>query len=243
MSVVHASQGHIHPPSGDLLSEIAIVCRLARALFCDADGRPRPGTPQADWAALEGDYRLIRRHIEAVVPGFVDYEQRIDHPGGFRLPHGPHDVRVFETSSTKAHFVSSELWWPTVPPGRLLLQTLRSHDQFNTTIYGPDDRYRGITGGRRVVMVNPADLAELGFADGDVVDLVSEFGRRRRPARRGVPRRRLRHRPRLRRRLLPGDERPGPAGLHGRPVQHARRASRSSSGSSGAGLTPACAQP
>ncbi len=175
MSVVHASSGHIHPPSGELLSEIAIVCRLARALFCDADGRPRPGTPQVDWAALEGDYRLVRRHIEAVVPGFVDYERRIDHPGGFRLPHGPHDVRTFTTASTKAHFVSSELWWPRVPPGRLLLQTLRSHDQFNTTIYGPDDRYRGISGGRRVVMVNAADLAELGFADGDLVDLVSEF--------------------------------------------------------------------
>jgi molybdopterin-dependent oxidoreductase alpha subunit len=175
MSVVHASQGTIHPPSGDLLSEVAIVCRLARALFHDEHGRPRPGSPQADWRAMEDDYRVIRRHIEAVVPGFGDYETRLDHPGGFRLPHGPHDVRVFETSSTKAHFVSSELWWPKVPPGRLLLQTLRSHDQFNTTVYGPDDRYRGITGGRRVVMVHAADLAELGFADGDVVDLVSEF--------------------------------------------------------------------
>ena len=175
MSMVHASSGHLGPPSKDLLSEIAIVCRLARALFHDEHGRRRPGTPQADWQAMEDDYRVIRRHIEAVVPGFVDYERRIDAPGGFRLPHGPHDVRTFETTSTKAHFTRTPLWWPTVPPGRLLLQTLRSHDQYNTTVYGPDDRYRGISGGRRVVMVNAGDLSELGFADGDVVDLVSEF--------------------------------------------------------------------
>ncbi|MCL3860409.1 FdhF/YdeP family oxidoreductase [Actinotalea sp. K2] len=175
MSVVHASSGHLRPPSPDLLSEIAIVCRLARALFHDEQGRPLPGTPRADWAAMEADYWLIRRHIAAVVPGFADFEERIDVPGGFRLPHGPHDVRVFETTSTKAHFTRTPLWWPRVPPGRLLLQTLRSHDQYNTTVYGPDDRYRGITGGRRVVMVNQDDLTELGLADGDVVDLVSEF--------------------------------------------------------------------
>lgn len=175
MSMVHASSGHLPPPAPDLLSEIAIVCRLARAVFHDEQGRARPGSPQADWQAMEDDYRVIRRHIEAVVPGFVDYERRIDAPGGFRLPHGPHDVRTFETTSTKAHFTRTPLWWPAVPPGRLLLQTMRSHDQYNTTVYGPDDRYRGISGGRRVVMVNAADLLELGFADGDVVDLVSAF--------------------------------------------------------------------
>ncbi|MEE6295400.1 FdhF/YdeP family oxidoreductase [Georgenia wangjunii] len=175
MSMVHASQGHLTPPSGDLLSEIAIVCRLARALFHDEHGRPRRGTPHVDWQAMEDDYRVIRRHIEAVVPGFTDYEQRIDDPGGFRLPHGPHESRTFDTASTRAGFTTTPLWWPRVPPGRLLLQTLRSHDQYNTTVYGNDDRYRGISGGRRVVLVNPADLADLGVADGDVVDLVSEF--------------------------------------------------------------------
>ena len=190
MSMVHASSGHLPPPSDGLLSEVAIVCRLARALFCDERGRPRPGTPQIDWHAMEDDYRLIRRHIEAVVPGFVDYERRIDSPGGFRLPHAPHEERRFATASERAHFTRTPLWWPTAPPGRLLLQTLRSHDQYNTTVYGDDDRYRGVHGGRRVVLVNPRDLAELGLVDGDVVDLVSEFTdgvERRAPAFRVVP--------------------------------------------------------
>lgn len=175
MSMVHASSGHLQPPSKQLRSEIAIVCGIARELFTDFRGRPLPGAPEADWEHLAADYRLIRRHIEAVVPGFTDFEARLDHPGGFRLPHGPHDVRTFDTKTARATFSRNDLWWPRVPPGRLLLQTLRSHDQFNTTVYGMDDRYRGITGGRRVVMVNKADLTELGLDDGDRVDLVSEW--------------------------------------------------------------------
>ncbi len=175
MSMVHASQGSLEPPSQDLHSEISIVCRLASQLFEDASGNALPGAPQVDWLALEGDYRLIRRHIEAVIPHFEDFEARIDVPGGFRLPHPPHELREFRTKSERANFSAGELWWPKVAKGRLLLQTLRSHDQFNTTVYGNDDRYRGIRGGRRVVMVNPQDLVELGLADGDVVDLVSEF--------------------------------------------------------------------
>lgn len=175
MSMVHASSGNLQPPSQDLLSEIAIVCRLGEELFGDSQGEPLPGAPQVDWSALAGDYRLVRAHIEAVVPGFTDYEKRLDHPGGFRLPHGPHDVRTFQTDNEKAMFTRTELWWPKTPPGRLLLQTLRSHDQFNTTVYGKDDRYRGITGGRYVVFVNEQDLIELGFNDGDMVDMVSEW--------------------------------------------------------------------
>ena len=122
---------------------------------------------------MEDDYRVIRRHIEAVVPGFGDFEERIDRPDGFRLPHPPHEERRFATPSRRAVFTRTPLWWPKVPPGHLLLQTLRSHDQYNTTIYGPDDRYRGIHGGRRVVLVHADDLARLGVADGEVVDLVS----------------------------------------------------------------------
>jgi molybdopterin-dependent oxidoreductase alpha subunit len=175
MCKVHASRGRLEPASDQLLSEVAIVCRLARRLF---DGGNSPfGTPapRADWAAMEGDYALIRRHISRVIPGFDDYEARIDQPGGFILPHGPRDSRSFNTPSGKAVFTANELEYPHVPDGRLLLQTIRTHDQFNTTIYAKDDRYRGIHHGRRVVLVNEADLAERGLPDGALVDLVSEF--------------------------------------------------------------------
>ena len=131
--------------------------------------------PQADWAALEADYALIRSHIERVIPGFDDYEERIDKGRTLHLPNGPRDARRFATVDGKARFTVNPLEYPVIPRGRLLLQTLRSHDQYNTTIYGKDDRYRGIHGGRRVVLANARDIAELGFVEGDVVDLVSEW--------------------------------------------------------------------
>ncbi|MFT4229802.1 MAG: FdhF/YdeP family oxidoreductase [Microbacterium sp.] len=148
-------------------------------------GSPTPGVtrtpagnvPHADWAALEGDYALIRRHIQHVVPGFDDYESRIDKGRTFFLPNGPRDERRFATETGRARFTANPLEYPFIPDGRLLLQTLRSHDQYNTTIYGKDDRYRGITGGRRVVLVNAKDIRGLGFADGEIVDLVSEWRR------------------------------------------------------------------
>lgn len=175
MSAVHASRGRLAPASSNLLSEVAIVARLAKLLFQTDDGGTRPGAPVADWEAMAGDYSLIRSHIAAVVPGFEDFEAKIDRPGGFVLPHGPRDSRSFSTASGLAHFTANDLEYPKVPAGRLLLQTLRSHDQYNTTIYGKDDRYRGIKNGRRVVFVNQADLDSLGIADGAMVDLVSEW--------------------------------------------------------------------
>jgi anaerobic selenocysteine-containing dehydrogenase len=110
-----------------------------------------------------------------VVPGCDDYNRKVRAPDGFQLPHGPRDAREFPTSTGKANFSVTPLEWVPVPPGRLILQTLRSHDQYNTTIYGLDDRYRGVKGGRRVVFVNPADIEEFGVKDGDRVDLVSEY--------------------------------------------------------------------
>ncbi|TDD64723.1 FdhF/YdeP family oxidoreductase [Jiangella aurantiaca] len=168
MSVVHASRGTLRPGSDQLRSEVAIICGLARRVFGD-DGAGIP------WSSFAADYTTVRERIARVVPGFDDYEARVAVPGGFVLPHPPRDSRSFPTASGKAQFSVNELEVLRVPPGRLILQTVRSHDQFNTTIYGLDDRYRGIRDGRRVVFVNPADLAELGIADGAMVDLVSEW--------------------------------------------------------------------
>ncbi|MDR6200420.1 molybdopterin-dependent oxidoreductase alpha subunit [Microbacterium sp. SORGH_AS428] len=142
----------------------------------DAAGLHDPANvPHADWAALEADYALIRSHIERVIPGFEDYESRIQKGRTFFLPNGPRDERRFATIDGKARFTVNPLEYPRIPAGRLLLQTLRSHDQYNTTVYGKDDRYRGIHGGRRVVLVNAEDIRELGFVDGEIVDLVSEW--------------------------------------------------------------------
>lgn len=175
MSAVHASRGRLKPASEHLHSEVAIVCNIAHKLFTGSDNRRLPNTPKADWLAMRDDYSIIRKHIEAVLSGFENFEERLQNPGGFVLPHPPRDARKFDTASGKAHFTGNELEFIKVPAGRLVLQTLRSHDQYNTTIYGKDDRYRGIHGGRRVVMINAEDIAELGFTDGNMVHLISEF--------------------------------------------------------------------
>ncbi|MDK1474153.1 FdhF/YdeP family oxidoreductase [Streptomyces sp. 549] len=167
MGMVHASRGRLQPAGPLLLSEPAIVSRLARRVL---GARSR-----TEWEEFERDYSAIRARIAAVVPGFEDFERRVSRPGGFTLPHPARDGRRFPTSTGLAHFTAAPVEYPQVPPGRLLLQTLRSHDQYNTTIYGLDDRYRGITGGRRVVLVHPDDAAALGLADGDYADLTSEW--------------------------------------------------------------------
>ncbi|MFI8260539.1 MULTISPECIES: FdhF/YdeP family oxidoreductase [unclassified Streptomyces] len=167
MGMVHASRGNLAPASPHLLSEPAIVARMARAVLGAASATP--------WEEFERDYAAIRDRISRVIPGFEDFNARAARPEGFRLPHAPRDERRFPTKTGKANFTAAAVEYPKVPEGRLLLQTLRSHDQYNTTIYGLDDRYRGITGGRRVVMVNPEDAAELGLADGSYTDLVGEW--------------------------------------------------------------------
>jgi anaerobic selenocysteine-containing dehydrogenase len=118
------------------------------------------------------------------VPGCADYGARASQAGGFTMPRPPHDSLTFGTASGKAHFTVNQVTAVAVPPGHLLLQTIRSHDQFNTTVYGLNDRYRGVHGGRRVVFVAAKDLADFGLADGDMVDLVSVWsdGERRAPA-------------------------------------------------------------
>ncbi|QYG94625.1 FdhF/YdeP family oxidoreductase [Iamia sp. SCSIO 61187] len=173
MGMVHASRGHLPPPAPDVPSEVEVVAQVARRLV--------PGRTTADWEAMQADYGVIRDQISRVIPGFEDYEARVVE--GFTLPNGPRDSRTFATATGKARFTVNPLEVLTLPEGRLLLQTVRSHDQYNTTIYGLDDRYRGIRAGRRVVFAHPDDLAALGFADGDHVDVVSEWddGERRAP--------------------------------------------------------------
>ncbi|MBY8887387.1 FdhF/YdeP family oxidoreductase [Streptomyces sp. PTM05] len=167
MGMVHASRGGLDPASPHLLSEPAIVCRLARAVL-----GPESVVP---WEEFEADYDQVRDRIARVVPGFDDFNTRVRAPGGFALPHGPRDSRTFPTATGKANFTAAPVEYPEVPEGRLLLQTLRSHDQYNTTIYGLDDRYRGVKGGRRVVLLHPDDAAAHGLADGAYTDLVGEW--------------------------------------------------------------------
>ena len=165
MRLVHASRGRFEPASAELRSEVAIVCGLARRVL--------GGTPAIPWDEFEADYSRIREKIAEVVPGFERFEERL--ADGFVLPHPPGDELRFPTATGRARLSVNRLDPIRPAPGRLLLQSMRSHDQYNTTIYGLNDRYRGVKGGRRVVLVHPDDLEERGLRDGDHVDLVSEW--------------------------------------------------------------------
>ncbi|MDX6304310.1 MAG: hypothetical protein QOI77_1279 [Blastocatellia bacterium] len=166
MAVVEGWEGRLAPAAKDLLSEPAIVVGLAKAVL---NTRSR-----VDWDGLQANYDRIREHIEHVVPGFADYNQRARQPGGFYLPNPIRELE-FNTDDKRAHFTVHELPRHDLKPGQFLMMTMRSHDQFNTTIYGLDDRYRGIHNGRRVVFLNPDDIRLDGLHDGQVVDLISHF--------------------------------------------------------------------
>ncbi|RZU60610.1 FdhF/YdeP family oxidoreductase [Zhihengliuella halotolerans] len=167
MSVVKSTQGRLAPVSDHLLAEPVIVARMAAAVL--GDDHP------VDWKAMAEDYDVIRDHISRVVPGFEDFNARVRQRNGFVLPNPPRDTRSFATDSGRAHFTISPLEYLMAPEGHLILQTMRSHDQYNTTFYGQDDRYRGIKDGRRVILVNPEDLEALGFEDRQLVDVISSF--------------------------------------------------------------------
>ena len=165
MSMVHLSSGMNPPASPALLSEPAIVARLAAATLPDS---------RTPWLALVEDYDRIRAKIAEVVPGFEDFNARVRNPGGFHLDH-PARERRFPTADGFAHFHVHPLEDTAPAPGLLKLTTLRSHDQYNTTIYGLDDRYRGVKGYRRVVFISRADLDALALAPGERVDIVSHW--------------------------------------------------------------------
>src|SRR5687768_8105358 len=166
MGVVQMSRGSLAPASPELLSETQVVAKLARATF--------EHRTTVDWEALAADYDLIRQAIERVIPGFDNYNARVREPGGFYLPN-PVRERVFNTPSRKAVFTVHPLPEHQLDPGQLLMMTIRSHDQFNTSVYSSNDRYRGIRNGRRVVFMNPKDIESAGLRARQVVDLVSHF--------------------------------------------------------------------
>jgi molybdopterin-dependent oxidoreductase alpha subunit len=163
MSIVHRSRGVLPPCSDQLLSEPAIVARLGEAL-CG---------PVAPWRELAADYARIRDRIAAVVPGFDGFNARIAEGPGFQLPNAARD-RSFGPVGGRARFTASPVPDLSLPPGRLRMMTLRSHDQYNTTIYGLDDRYRGVKNERRVVFMSSADMVERDLVERQVVDLIGE---------------------------------------------------------------------
>jgi molybdopterin-dependent oxidoreductase alpha subunit len=175
MSVVQMSRGRMAPASEHLLSEPAIVARLAEATL-GARSKVR-------WSWLARDYDRIRDLIAKVVPGTDGYNERVRKPGGFYLPNAVREGK-FATATGKARFTVHPLPAHELRPGELLMMTVRSHDQYNTTIYGLDDRYRGLKGDRRVVLLNRADIEQLGLGAGQDVDITSHFRGETRTARR-----------------------------------------------------------
>jgi molybdopterin-dependent oxidoreductase alpha subunit len=172
MGIVHRSQGHLEPP-GALPSEVEIVAQIAARTLGSRSAVP--------WLALATDLDRVRDLIEQVIPGFERFNERVRRPNGFALPNIVREGR-FGTPDGRARFTVHPLSRSPLGPDELMLMTVRSHDQFNTSVYGLDDRYRGIRGGRRVVFMNAADLADRSLGDGALVDLVAGDGDRERVA-------------------------------------------------------------
>jgi molybdopterin-dependent oxidoreductase alpha subunit len=173
MGVVQSSKGVLKPVSDKLLSECAIVCHLASTTL--------KGRTKVNWNNYLSDYDLIRDDIERTIPGFENYNTRVREPGGFYLPNSKRE-RIFNTPSSKAHFNIATVSMPVVADDELVMMTIRSHDQFNTTIYGLNDRYRGIYNERRVVLMNQGDINKASLKDGDIVDILNFTGGKKRIA-------------------------------------------------------------
>ncbi|MBF9239055.1 FdhF/YdeP family oxidoreductase [Hymenobacter sp. BT683] len=167
MGVVSQNKGVLVPLEGQMMSEVAIIAGVAIATLGDK-------TNIADWVAMTENYDVIRDHISRVIPGFEGFNEKLRRPGGFYLPNGPRE-RKFTTKNGKANFSTTELLKHHLEPGQLVLMTVRSHDQFNTTIYEYNDRYRGIQGERRVLFMNREDMADRGIKSKDLIDITSHF--------------------------------------------------------------------
>ncbi|WP_298496314.1 FdhF/YdeP family oxidoreductase [uncultured Algibacter sp.] len=166
MGVVHTTKGVLEPCSENLLSEVAVVCGIAHATLKE--------NTKVNWLQYKEDYSLVRDDIAEVVTGFTDYNKKLKQPSGFYLPNGAR-IRNFKTKTGKANFSINKLPAWELKEGELIMMTIRSHDQFNTTIYGLDDRYRGVFNERRVIFMNRDDMKKRHLKEKDVVNLKSEY--------------------------------------------------------------------
>lgn len=166
MGVVHQSQGHLNPLSKHLLSEPAIVAGLANATLKNS---------KVNWSELITNYDFIRDKIEATINGFDNYNERVRIKGGFYLPNNARDNDFKPTKTKKANFTTNKPSEIKLEDDQFIMMTIRTHDQYNTTIYGLDDRYRGVLNERRVIFMNPNDMKKIGVQKLDKVDLTSHF--------------------------------------------------------------------
>ncbi len=166
MGVVHSSKGNMPPVSKHLISEPELICRLSAVLFED---------DSINWLEFKDNYALIRDKIEAVIPGFKSYNKRVENPSGFYLPNNARSGDFTKTKTGKANFTTHTVNPLDLTEGQLLMMTIRTHDQYNTTIYGLNDRYRGVYNERRVIFMNEGDMLEYGFENLDIVDIKSHF--------------------------------------------------------------------
>ncbi len=167
MGVVHRSKGNLKPASPNLKSEPNIIANIAKESIFQSNN--------IDWDYLISDYDKIRDAIEDCVDGFENYNERLRNPSGFNLPNPPKDTQSFSTSDGKASFTANKIPDNSNPEGYLTMMTIRSHDQYNTTIYGLDDRYRGIKGNRYVVLMNEKDIDDFGFIPNQKVRIISDM--------------------------------------------------------------------
>ena len=168
MSYVHSSKGNLEPISSELKSECAIISEIAEKTLSG-----RKELPHVDWKKLRSDYSLIRDLIEKSIPGFKDYNKRLE--DGFYLPHSVRDNQGFNTPEGKALFTLHEIPELGLKKDQYLMMTIRTHDQFNTTIYDKNDRYRGVYGQRRIIFMNPLDMEKEGFSEKEKLTIISHF--------------------------------------------------------------------
>ena len=166
MGIVHSSKGNMPPSSEHIISEPELICRLANVLFKN---------DTIDWLGFKDDYSLIRDKIEAVIPGFTDYNKKVENPAGFYLPNNARSGDFTKTATGKANFTTHTVIPLELSEKELIMMTIRTHDQYNTTIYGLNDRYRGVYNERRVIFMNEEDMKDYGLENLNVVDIKSHF--------------------------------------------------------------------